>query len=132
MSDASDRRAAPRFEIFAQASVASRSEVYLMSVRNISASGAFLEGRPKEHPELSPGVEVEVTLSAAAPAMADEEVINIVCRGKIARVELGTPSRSGGFGVTLEPMSSEEREHLEDLLGRVADIPPSQRTSILG
>ena len=132
MSDTPERRTAQRFEIFAQASVVSGEDVYLMAVRNISASGAFLEGRPKEHPELKTGAEVEVTLSAAAPGMGDDEVLNVRCRGKVARVELGTPSRSGGFGVTLDPMSDEERDHLEDLLGRLADIPAAQRGSSLG
>jgi hypothetical protein len=132
MSDTPERRAAPRFEIFAQASVVSGDDVYLMSVRNISTSGVFLEGKPKEHPDMSPGVEIEVTLSATSAAMGDEELVNVRCRGKIARVEIGTPARPGGFGVTLEPMSNEEQEHLEDLLSRLADIPASQRTSNLG
>ena len=132
MADANDRRAAPRFEIIAQASVATGGDIYLMSVRNISTSGAFLEGKPKEHPDLQPGTDVEVTLSGATPGMPDDEVVNIVCRGKVARVEIGTPARSGGFGITLEPASDAEREHLEDLLSRLADIPPAQRTSSLG
>lgn len=132
MSNTPDRRAAPRFEIFAQASVVSGDDVYLMSVRNVSLSGAFLEGRPKEHPDMKPGVEVEVTLSASSPGMGDEDVVNVRCRGKIARIELGTPSRSGGFGVTLEPASAEEREHLEDLLSKLADVPAAERTSSLG
>jgi hypothetical protein len=132
MTNTPDRRAAPRFEIFAQASVVSGDDVYLMSVRNVSLSGAFLEGRPKEHPDMKPGIEVEVTLSAASPGMGDEEVVNVRCRGKIARIEIGTPARSGGFGVTLEPVSAEEREHLEDLLSKLADVPASERTSSLG
>jgi hypothetical protein len=132
MANEPERRAAPRFEIFAQASVAAGGDIYLMAVRNISASGAFLEGKPKEHPDLQPGVEVEVTLSGATPGMRDDEVINIVCRGNVARIEIGTPARPGGFGVTLAPASDAERERLEDLLSRLADIPPAQRTSSLG
>lgn len=132
MSNASDRRAAPRFEIFAQASVLSGKDNYLMAVRNVSASGAFLEGRSKEHPELKPGAEVEVTLSAASPGMGDDEIVNIRCRGKVARVELGTPARPGGFGVTLEPMEVDDLERLQDLLGRLADIPASQRSVSFG
>ena len=53
MNDASERRAAQRFEIFAQANVASGGDVYVMSVRNISAAGAFLEGDP-ESTRISP------------------------------------------------------------------------------
>ena len=132
MANVAERRAAPRFEIFAQASVASGGDIYLMAVRNISASGVFLDGKPKEHPDLQPGVAVEVTLSAATPGMSDDEVINIVCQGKVARVEIGTPARPGGFGITLDPATDAERERLEDLLSRLADIPPDQRSSNLG
>jgi hypothetical protein len=132
MSTTPERRAAPRFEILAQASIVSGEDVYLMSVRNISTSGAFLEGRPKEHPDLKPGVDVEITLSASGPGVGEEEVVNVRCRGKVARVEIGTPARPGGFGVTLEPLSEEEREHLEDVLSKLADIPASERSSSLG
>jgi hypothetical protein len=132
MNDASDRRATARFEIFAQASVLSGGETYLMSVRNISAAGAFLEGRPKDHADLAPGVEVEVALSATAPGMGDDEVINISCRGRVARVEMRTATSPGGFGIALQPATAQDREMLEDLLSRLADIPPSQRASSLG
>jgi hypothetical protein len=132
MNETSERRAAPRFEIFAQANVASGGEVYLLSVRNISATGAFLEGRPREHADLAPGVEIEVALSAAGPGMGDDEVINIDCRGRVARVELRTPSSPGGFGITLEPKTAEDRERLEDLLSRLIDLPPAQRPASLG
>ena len=103
MSQGSERRAAQRFEIFAQASVLSGEDMYLMSVRNISADGAFLEGRAKEHPELKPGVTLEIVVSAAKPGMDDDDVINISCTGQVVRVELGTAAHPGGFGITLEP-----------------------------
>lgn len=132
MNDPADRRAAPRFEIFAQANVVSGGEVYLLTVRNISGAGAFLEGRPKEHPDLTPGVEVEVSISATAPGMGDDDVINIDCRGRVARIELRTPASPGGFGITLEPKTTEDQERLEDLLGRLIDLPPAQRPATIG
>ena len=64
--------------------------------------------------------------------MGDDEVINISCRGRVARVELRTPTSPGGFGISLEPATAQDRELLEDLLSRLADIPPSQRASSLG
>src|SRR4051812_32552171 len=132
MNDASDRRAAARFEILAQANVMSGGEVYVMSVRNISAAGAFLEGRPREHADLAPGVEIEVSLSATAPGMGDDEVINIDCRGRVARVELRTANGPGGFGITLEPRSAQDQERLEDLLARLIELPPALRPASLG
>src|SRR3954463_10894241 len=131
-NQAADRRAVPRFEILAQASVVSGGEVYLLTVRNISGAGAFLEGRPKEHPDLVPGVEVEVAISATAPGMGDDEVINIDCRGRVARVALRTPARPGGFGISLEPNTAADQDRLEDLLGRLIDLPPAQRPASIG
>ena len=132
MNDPADRRATPRFEIFAQANVVSGGEVYLLTVCNISGAGAFLEGRPKEHPDLIPGVEVEVAISATAPGMGDDDVINIECRGRVARIELRTAAGPGGFGITLEPKTTEDQERLEDLIGRLIDLPPAQRPATVG
>jgi hypothetical protein len=132
MNDASERRAAQRFEIFAQANVLSAEEVYVMSVRNISGAGAFLEGLPKEHADLVPGVEIEVAISATAPGLGDDEVINIDCRGRVVRIELSSTNSSGGIGISLEPKTAEDRERLGDLLGRLIDLPPDQRPSSLG
>jgi hypothetical protein len=131
-NDSSDRRAAPRFELLAQANVISGGDVHLMSVRNISAAGAFLEGRPREHADLVPGVEIEVSLSATAPGMSDDEVINIDCVGRVERVELRTATSPGGFGITFEPRTAEDRERFEDLLGRLIATPAAQRAVTLG
>ena len=134
MNDASERRAAQRFEIFAQANVASGGDVHVMSVRNISASGAFLEGRPREHADLAPGVEVDVSLTVTTPGVGDDddEMINIDCKGRVARVELRTPSSPGGFGITLEPTTAADQERLEDLLSRLIALPPAQRPASIG
>ena len=122
MSD--ERRAAQRFEVFAQANVMSGGDTYLLKVRNISSSGAFLEGSPKEHPDLVPGVQIDVTLSATAPGISDEDVLNIQCRGRIERVSPAVPGRTGGFGVALEPATAFERKRLEGLLVHLAVPPP--------
>jgi hypothetical protein len=132
MTDTSERRVSPRFELLAQANVISGGEVYLLSVRNISAAGVFLEGRPKEHADLVPGVEVEVSLTATAPGMGDDEVINIDCRGRVARVELRTASSAGGFGISMEPKTAADQERLEDLLARLIDLPAAQRPASIG
>ena len=132
MNDASERRAAQRFEIFAQANVVSVEDVYVMSVRNISGAGAFLEGLPEEHADLAPGVEIEVAISATALGMGDDEVLNIDCRGRVVRVELRSANSAGGFGISLEPKTAEDQERLGDLLDRLIDLPPDQRPSRLG
>jgi hypothetical protein len=134
----SDRRVAPRFEIVAQANVTSASGVHALSVRNISASGAFLEARPREHADLVPGAEVEVSLSATVPGSAEDEMINIdevinfECRGRVARIQFRTPTSPSGFGITIEPKTAGDQERLEDLLSRLISLPANQRSIGLG
>jgi hypothetical protein len=133
----SDRRVAPRFDIVAQARVVSARGVHVMSVCNISASGAFLEARPREHADLVPALEVEVSLSATVPGTADEminidEVINIQCRGRVARIQFRTPTSPSGFGITIEPKTADDQERLEDLLSRLIALPANQRSIGLG
>jgi hypothetical protein len=132
MNDTAERRATQRFEIIAQANVVSGGDTYLMSVRNISAAGAFLEGQPRDHADLVPGVEIEVAISATSPGIGDDDVINIDCRGRVARIELRTSASPAGFGVTLEPKTAQDRERLENLLARLIDLPPAQRPASVG
>lgn len=132
MQNRTERRGGPRFEIFAQASVISGGDSYLMSVRNVSAAGAFLEGNTREHPDLTPGVAIELVLSPTGAEIGDDEVINIRCRALVTRVEMGTPRQAAGFGVSLEPASTADRAELEALLRRLADQRPSVAASGAG
>jgi hypothetical protein len=129
MSNTPERRLAPRYELIAQANVASGGEAYLLPVRNISSTGAFLEGRPSDHPDLKPGVEIELVLSASPPGARDEDVINIQFKGRIARVEVGKPPRAGGFGLTLEAATKEDAARMQSLVGRLA-VPPPRPASL--
>jgi hypothetical protein len=124
MTTSPDRRFAPRYDLIAQANVASGGEAFLMPVGNISTTGAFLEGNPAEHPDLKVGVELELVLSASTPGMGDDEVLNIKCKGRIARVEPARPSRAGGFGITLQLATAEEAACLEVLVGVLSHLPP--------
>jgi hypothetical protein len=134
----SDRRTAQRFEIVAQASVASGGDVHVLAVRNISGSGAFLEARPREHADLVPGAEIEVSLSATLPGAAEDELINIDevikidCVGRVARIQFRTPTSPAGFGITLEPKTAQDQERLEDLLSHLISLPANQRAVSLG
>jgi hypothetical protein len=121
MLNRSERRGGPRFEIFAQASVISGGDSYLMSVRNVSAAGAFLEGNTREHPDLTPGVAIELVLSPTGADIGDDEVINIRCRAIVTRIEAATLRQAGGFGVSLEPATAEDRAELESLLRRLGN-----------
>jgi hypothetical protein len=124
MVDSADRRGAPRFEVIAQANVASGEETYLLPVRNISTTGAFLEGDPAEHPDLELGTELKVTLSASDPSGKVDEVIDVQCRARVARIDARRAPRSGGFGITLEPAGQDDAGRLRALVGRLAHLPP--------
>jgi hypothetical protein len=124
MTTSPDRRFAPRYDLIAQANVASGDEAFLMPVRNISTTGAFLEGNPAEHPDLKVGVDLEVVLSASTPGMGDDEVLNITCKGRIVRVEPAKASRPGGFGIKLHLATAEEIACLEVLVGVLSHLPP--------
>ncbi len=137
MNDAAERRSSPRFEVVAQARVVIGKETSVLHVRNISAAGAFLEGRAQDHAALVPGVPVEIVISTTVPSTDDDElsideVVNIECRGRVVRRELRTPSSPGGYGISMEPKTAEDRERLEDLLARLIDLPPAERPASLG
>lgn len=124
MTTAPDRRLTPRYDLIAQANIASAREAFLLPVRNISTTGAFLEANPGEYPDLKVGVELEVVLSATTPGMGDDEVLNINGKGRIVRVEPAKGSSVGGFGITLELSSAEETTCLEALIGVLSHLPP--------
>ncbi|HVX97951.1 MAG TPA: PilZ domain-containing protein [Polyangia bacterium] len=125
-----DRRHAPRYEVIAQANVGSGDEAYLMPVRNLSASGVFLEGSVTEYPELKLGSQVELVLSASSPGSADDEVESIRCSGRVVRIEPGRPPHAGGFGVTMTPATADDAARMQSFLGRLAHVPPPRPASL--
>ena len=119
-SFASDRRRSPRIAIFAQAEVIGQ-EIYIMEVRNISASGVFLEGPPDEYPDLTPGVELGLAIFADEEGSKDDLDANIACHARIVRIDLGDPgNRPAGFGATIDPIDDENRARLIKLLERLS------------
>lgn len=130
--DTPERRRAPRYELVAQASIASGDEAFLLPVRNISTTGAFLEGSPADYPDLRQGVALEVTLSASDPSMSDEDVVNVRRKASVARVEPARAPRAGGFGLTLAPASPEDAVRLQTLVGHLAHLPPPRPVSPRG
>lgn len=125
MTDSKERRAAPRFDIYAQASVVTSDETYVMVVRNVSAGGAFLEGTADEYPELKPGAKVDIVLSGSAPEMTDEDVANIRCTGQVARFDAGGGGRPAGFGIVLKPVEQGDRDRLNQLLAALSAQQPA-------
>ncbi|HMF39096.1 MAG TPA: PilZ domain-containing protein [Polyangia bacterium] len=131
-NDPAERRAAPRFQVAAQAKLVSGGEAHLLAVRNISATGVFLDGRPRDHGDLVPGAEIEIVIAAAGPGKAGDELVHIACRGRVARIEFRTAFSPGGFGIVIDPKTDQDQERLEDLLGRLIALPADQRPVSIG
>lgn len=130
MTNAPERRHAPRYELIAQAAIGSGQEAYLMTVRNISATGVFLEGDPAEHPQLTEGMSLDLVLSASPLGAADQDVISVRCKGRVVRIEGARHARVGGFGLTMEPATKDDAVRLQALLGHVSHVPPPRPGSL--
>jgi hypothetical protein len=114
-----ERRRSPRIEIFAQAEVIGQ-EIYIMEVRNISATGVFLEGLPEEYPDLIPGAELNLAIFINEHGAGEyDPEANVACAARIVRVDDGEPGhRPPGFGATIDPVDDENRQRLMQLLSR--------------
>lgn len=110
----------------------SGGEAHVLAVRNISASGVFLDGRPRDHADLVPGAEIEIVIGAATPGQTNDQLIHIHCRGRVARIEYRTATSPGGFGIIIEPKTEQDQERLEDLLARLISMPADQRPVSIG
>jgi hypothetical protein len=115
---ATNRRRAPRIEVFAQAEVRAR-DVQIMEVRNLSAGGIYLVGTPDQYPELTPGRDLGLVIFGSEDGMGDDPDFNISCQARIIRIDEGFPGkRPPGFGATIDPEGEENRERLTKLLLR--------------
>jgi hypothetical protein len=113
-------RRSPRIEVYAQAQVRG-SEVYIMAVRNVSAGGVYLEGTPRQYPELRPGVDVALVIFGSEDGMGHDPDFNIQCRAKVIRVDEGfAGKRPPGFGCTIDPIDQDSRDRLTNLLLRAS------------
>ncbi len=111
-----NRRIAPRFDVVAQASITSENEVCVLSVRNLSSSGLFLEGDPADHPSLKLGTDVDIILSCSDPETRDEDIVNIPCRARIVRLVTRDKDiamvQPAGFGATITPVDPDANGRL--------------------
>jgi len=114
----SNRRRAPRIEVFAQAEIKGQ-DVRIMEVRNVSSGGIYLVGTPQEYPDMYPGLDLDLVIFGSEDGHGDDPDFNIVCRARIIRVDEGYPGkRPPGFGATIEPVDEDNRDRLTNLLLR--------------
>ena len=107
----SERRKHPRVGLIAQVQVKRGGEVEILQARNVSIGGVFLEGEPRNHPQLALGVELDLALVPED----DAEGHPIIMRAKVARVERGAQP---GFGVSIIRIDTYSQGRLSALVRR--------------
>jgi hypothetical protein len=119
MGERPDARLGAQIELYAQAQARGCSDVRIMSVRNISTGGVFLEGSPEQYPELKPGAAMELVIFGFEDGGDDEPQFNIECRAEVVRVDArATSRRSQGFVVNVNPVDQANRDRLTALVLR--------------
>src|SRR5579884_3558243 len=97
-----ERRQHKRVDIIAQVQLKTGGDVLLLQAKNISVGGMFLEGEPKEHPQLAPPVAVDVALSPED----DLEGEPILMKARIVRISRGDGDQPPGFGLAIMNIDS--------------------------
>lgn len=121
VGSAPNNRRSPRIDVFAQAEARGGGDVRILSVRNVSAGGIYLEGTPQDYPELVPGVELDLVIFGSEEGMGDDPEFNVKCHARIIRIDEGYPDkRPPGFGATIAPVDQDDRERLTNLLLRAS------------
>ncbi len=111
-------RKSQRIEVYAQAEIRGK-DIIILSVRNLSAGGVYLEGTPEEYPDLRPGTEIDLLLFGSEAGQGDDPEFNIQCKARVIRIDPGFPGkRPPGFGCTIDPVDQDQREKLTHLLVR--------------
>ncbi|MBW2531725.1 MAG: PilZ domain-containing protein [Deltaproteobacteria bacterium] len=78
-----ERRAHRRYELLAQVQVSRQSVCHVMATVNVSRGGLFLDGDPRDYPDLMVGTDVELLIfDADAP---EEEAVTLAA--VVVRVE---------------------------------------------
>ena len=109
-----DRREHPRVNLLAQVQVKRSSEILLLQARNVSFGGVFLEGNPKEYPQLGVGMEVDLSLTPED----DPEGQTIEMRARVARIDRTKPT---GFGLSIIRIDANSQGRLVALIRRARD-----------
>jgi hypothetical protein len=102
-----ERRRHPRFELVAQAEIATSQVLHLLRVANASRGGLFLRATPENYPDFKPGVEVKLQVFPGS----DDDAGEVRAVGRIVRID---PGGEGGFAV--EFVEVEDPQVLEHLL----------------
>jgi hypothetical protein len=102
-----------RVPLWAEVQCSGSEEVYILSVRDATSGGLFLEGDPSSCPSLRPGAEAVLDLS---PENAPEEE-PVRAYGRVVRVVWPESGKDGGFAIAMVVAQAHFRR-LFALIGR--------------
>lgn len=113
MPGTAENRRFARIEYLAQVQLSRDTEVHIMSTRNISRGGVFIQGHPPEFPELRVGAQVELVIfDADRPGETD-----VALSALVVRIEMATrPGGLGGFGLQFVNLTKRNLNELERLI----------------
>jgi hypothetical protein len=119
MTSANENRKHARVDLLAQVQISSESEVLIMSTKNISRGGIFIQGDPLDFPELGQNILVELVIFAANDLSVDD----VRLMAQVVRVEAsnttGTPP---GFGLQFVQVDQQQAQCLDTLLSVLEKI----------
>jgi c-di-GMP-binding flagellar brake protein YcgR len=107
-----EHREHPRVDLFAQVQVTGEAEVHIMSARNISRGGIFLQGEPTEFPGLQPGVEVAIVIFVGEELGLAE----VRLRARVVRVDERGKAAIPGFGLQFIVIERTQGKMLDQLI----------------
>lgn len=108
-----EQRRHPRIGILAQVELSKGGEIQILSARNASLGGLFLEAAPSDFPDLVPGVVVHVGLFSS-----EDGTERVRGEATVVRIDGGTPGvRPAGFGLMWRTLDPETAEALARFLG---------------
>jgi hypothetical protein len=111
-----NRRQHERFSVYAQAELARDGEMVILSVRNLSTGGVFVEAPIGEYPNIKVGSRFELTISLAHEtddAGEPPPAIFARCIGRVVRRDRSNPP---GFALVFERVAQDQLAGLRALI----------------
>jgi hypothetical protein len=112
-----DKRRHERYSVYAQVELARDGEMAILSVRNLSVGGVFVEAPIGEYPKIKVGSRFELTISLGGEDEEDGGVppppLFVSCFGKVVRRDQSNPP---GFAMVFEKLDGSQLEHLRALI----------------
>ena len=115
-----ERRRHPRIQLLAEVKLSGLGVVHTMKTLDVSLSGLFVVGSPKDFPGLEVGTEVDFVLYPT-PELAEHGAREVDARARVVRVEQGGLRRPG-FGLEIQRIDSDNMHNLGGMIKKFTDL----------